>query len=662
MPTARTGVSAVELNGQIYVMGGLDASGNVLDVVEVYNPEVNTWSLVENMRTPRFNAAAAAIDGQIYIMGGVDETRTPLKKVETFIPAENDWDSFDNLNEEREGLAAVVVDDELYVLGGSGENARILDSVEYLDVEEEKWEVSNNWTLDVPRALFATAAVDDIAYAIGGFSSFGPVGLVQQYDRDEGSSTLESLMPGRGGLAAVELDEIIYALGGRQSNDEVVNTVNRFSPEENRWEQAPGMRVARDRFAAVSYNDRIFVFGGTTTTGEVLNSVEAFEVLILPEPDKDFLVVEEDTEMSINVLLNDVDPAGGSLSVVSFSQPMYGEVVQLNASTFTYTPEKDFFGEDTFQYTVQNDLGGTAQERVQVTVTPVNDDPIFATTPTLVAIVDSLYSYRIIGTDPDDDPLSIEVVELPGWLFANTLQGGEALLEGTPSIPELGEHTVLVRITDGFVSVDQQFTLEVAQGEPDQLMLLLPVNGAEGLEMNPTLEWSASGAASFELEVAEDSLFSRLVTQEASLTNPVFVINGLMPNTMYYWRVRALNGAGTTQWTAPFTFRTARDTGVEKEEIPRGVTLISNYPNPFRSSTTFKYEINAPLDGSLVLTVFDVHGREVSALKSYINAPGLYHVQWEAVDFAGRLLSSGTYIAVLSYGEEQHTRLITLVR
>ena len=61
MPTARTGVSAVVIDDMVYVMGGIDESGNILDVVEIYNPETDSWTTGPNLRTARYNFAAVVL-------------------------------------------------------------------------------------------------------------------------------------------------------------------------------------------------------------------------------------------------------------------------------------------------------------------------------------------------------------------------------------------------------------------------------------------------------------------------------------------------------------------------------------------------------------------------------------------------------------------------
>ena len=466
MPTARTGVSAVELNGMVYVLGGIDAQGKVLDVVEVYDPASDSWTTGPSLRTPRYNATAVVFDGDIYLIGGRDTSNTALKKVERFDASDNDWKSFDNLHTEREGACAVVLDGELYVMGGSNASANILDSVEFLDDNEHRWEESDDWDLDVPRASFASAVVGEFAYSIGGFSSFGPIGLVQRYHQQLGTTDLSSVSPARGGLGASFLDASIYAMGGRRSNNQVVNTVNRFLPDENRWETAPSMNTPREAFAVVAVSDQIFVFGGNDNNGNILATVEAFSKSVQPSPGNDVLITDEDVEMSLNVLVNDTDPAGGTLTINSFSQPAHGEVEQLNANTLTFRPAPNYFGSDQFSYIVRNQSGGTAQAVVSITVRPVNDAPWIESLPVSSAATNALYTYVITGRDIENDELSYEAESLPAWLNLNDRQDGTADLTGTPTSVDLGEHQIVIGLTDGAERVAQEFTLTVVSGPP----------------------------------------------------------------------------------------------------------------------------------------------------------------------------------------------------
>ncbi len=66
MPTARACAAVTTLHGHLYVMGGRSSSKNniapaTLDVVEVYDPETDTWMELGPMPVGRCEATLAVI-------------------------------------------------------------------------------------------------------------------------------------------------------------------------------------------------------------------------------------------------------------------------------------------------------------------------------------------------------------------------------------------------------------------------------------------------------------------------------------------------------------------------------------------------------------------------------------------------------------------------
>ena len=89
MPTPRWGYGATEINGKIFTIGGVrHKDGDGLSVVEVYEPEADTWQRYPNMPTARLTQTAEAVNGKIYVIGGVDNTQwiPPLATVEVYDP------------------------------------------------------------------------------------------------------------------------------------------------------------------------------------------------------------------------------------------------------------------------------------------------------------------------------------------------------------------------------------------------------------------------------------------------------------------------------------------------------------------------------------------------------------------------------------------------
>ena len=70
MPTPRTEITATNIGNDIYVIGGFDKSGNVLDTVEVYNINNDSWKTVSPLPQPLHHTAASSSNGKIYVIGG----------------------------------------------------------------------------------------------------------------------------------------------------------------------------------------------------------------------------------------------------------------------------------------------------------------------------------------------------------------------------------------------------------------------------------------------------------------------------------------------------------------------------------------------------------------------------------------------------------------
>lgn len=69
MNCQRSDASATSLNGKIYCCGGFNGQ-ECLNSCEVYDPEVNQWSLVPNMRSRRSGVSCIAYHGSVYVIGG----------------------------------------------------------------------------------------------------------------------------------------------------------------------------------------------------------------------------------------------------------------------------------------------------------------------------------------------------------------------------------------------------------------------------------------------------------------------------------------------------------------------------------------------------------------------------------------------------------------
>ncbi|MEX0330624.1 MAG: tandem-95 repeat protein [Puniceicoccaceae bacterium] len=71
-----------------------------------------------------------------------------------------------------------------------------------------------------------------------------------------------------------------------------------------------------------------------------------------------------------NVLTNDTDPEGDTISILEFTQAANGSVVDNGDGTFTYTSDPSFSGEDSFTYRITDGFQTSLAATVTITVNP----------------------------------------------------------------------------------------------------------------------------------------------------------------------------------------------------------------------------------------------------------------------------------------------------
>ena len=84
------------------------------------------------------------------------------------------------------------------------------------------------------------------------------------------------------------------------------------------------------------------------------------------------------------------------------------------------------------------------------------------------------------------------------------------------------------------------------------------------------------------------------------------------------------------------------------------------YPNPFNPITSLRY--NLPEQAQVMLTAYDLMGREVTQLINTIQEAGYKSVQWNATDTFGKPVSAGVYLYQIQAGEFAQTRKMVLLK
>jgi uncharacterized repeat protein (TIGR01451 family) len=83
-------------------------------------------------------------------------------------------------------------------------------------------------------------------------------------------------------------------------------------------------------------------------------------------------------------------------------------------------------------------------------------------------------------------------------------------------------------------------------------------------------------------------------------------------------------------------------------ELPKAVTVVRNYPNPFNPSTTIFFVL--PAKGQTTLTIYNMNGQKVRELLAKDLPAGAHTILWDGRNSEGQTVSSGVYFSVLKAG------------
>ena len=251
--------------------------------------------------------------------------------------------------------------------------------------------------------------------------------LANDNDPDGGTLTLTSVTPPASGSAVISANRIIYT-----------PTAGFVGVDSFRYSVSDGQGGSGSALVSVSV-------GALANTPPVIRN--------------DSATTQFEQPVTINVLANDSDADGDTLSVIAITTPSHGSVL-LAGNVVTYTPDPGYSGADSFTYTASDGRGGQGTATVRIIVAsasnraPIaNDDN--ATSGGLPVTVNVLAN----DSDPDGDPLTIVSVTAP-------IGGGAAAITG---------NSVTYTPLSGFVGVDR-FNYTISDGHGGSASAMVTIN------------------------------------------------------------------------------------------------------------------------------------------------------------------------------------------
>jgi len=233
MPTARWGAAACVMSGKLWVIGGQTDGASYTNVVEIYDPGTDQWSLGPAMPTTRSSGKGVVVDSICYVIGGNTPGGGYTAAVEAFDPAAGGWSGREPLPTPRYNIGASAWGRFIYVFGGTEIGGPALSSALAFDT------AANSWTalpsMSTTRVAPESQAVNGLVYVMGG--SVGPTFL---------------------------------------------SSVVAFDPTNNTWSDKAPMKSERHHFGSGVVNGKIVVAGGNGSSGALFAAEEYTPVTLNP--------------------------------------------------------------------------------------------------------------------------------------------------------------------------------------------------------------------------------------------------------------------------------------------------------------------------------------------------------------------------------------------
>ncbi len=243
LPQPLCEMAAVELGEAIYIIGGAKEYGGApTSKVYRFYPDTGFDSTnIASLTSPRAFMSACVADGKIFVIGGIDYSGAVLNTVEVYDTLTKQWTpSGHNLISKRAAHTSVVVGNKIYVMGGTQSFSTGLNSVEVFDLDNPAagWGPAQSLLhgrMGHGSAVLVVDLVDTVIVSLGGIASLSSTemsveGLAPAIAGDT-SEYICDLQYDRRAFGCVSFENNIYIMGGNSGappGATVLSTTNRL--------------------------------------------------------------------------------------------------------------------------------------------------------------------------------------------------------------------------------------------------------------------------------------------------------------------------------------------------------------------------------------------------------------------------------------------------
>ena len=214
----------------------------------------------------------------------------------------------------------------------------------------------------------------------------------------------------------------------------------------------PSAETTSGRIRVMCASQPFFAINSGTVTISSSGGGTATNSDPIANPDM-FTIPQGSGEVILDVLQNDTDPDGNTLTIASLTDSTAGGRISIGSENFSFEPNSDFSGDVTFNYTVSDGNGGTSEPAmVTITVTPTppaNNAPIANNDSYTVEQDSGEITLDVLGNDRDSDGDTLSISSVTNVSAGGTIAINSSNVRFTPAAGFSGTVTFNYTATDG---------------------------------------------------------------------------------------------------------------------------------------------------------------------------------------------------------------------
>jgi VCBS repeat-containing protein len=296
-----------------------------------------------------------------------------------------------------------------------------------------------------------------------------------------------------------------------------------------------------------------------------------------------------------NVLANDTEPDGDTLSAVKVTDPANGNLTLNADGSFTYTPNNNFHGSDSFTYKANDGTldSNTVQVSISVTetVTPTAIADSFSTNENV-----ALTSGNVLTNDIEPDGDTLSAVKVTDPANGNLTLNADGSFTYTPNNNFHGSDSFTYKANDGTLDSNTvQVSISVTE-------TVAPVAVGDSFQTNENVAINNGQVLTNDTDADGDTLHAVQVTAPA---------NGLLTfhadGTFVYTPNQFFHGNDS------FTYK-ANDGTLDSNVVTVSILVLHVNQPPVGNDDFYSIKENQTLSGNVVANDTDVDGTGLTAL------------------------------------------------